>query len=140
MNAGDKFCVYTHSTGGHVFYVSSGRPRRPYQMGSHNLKWRDHVKKNGRPDITIHAWVDDRTEARQLEERLINELKPSCNSYRAFSAYDRLITPRVSLAMHAAMVAAANLEHGSINSVCTIALEQYLMALEPPLWANRRPS
>jgi hypothetical protein len=47
---------------------------------------------------------------------------------------DRVVTPRISTSLHAAIVAAADRFHMSINSVCTGAFEKYLSELEPPLW------
>jgi hypothetical protein len=66
---------------------------------------------------------------------------------------DRVLTPRISPALHSAIVATADRFHTSINSICTMAFEKYLTELVPPLWPpeggvkklppwmrNRRPS
>jgi hypothetical protein len=79
MRRDSRYCVYTHSYNGEVFYVGQGSPTRPFMLSARNHDWEDYVKVLPSYDITIVCWTDDHTEARQEALRLMTSLKPYCN-------------------------------------------------------------
>ena len=79
MRRDSRYCVYTHSYNGEVFYVGQGSPTRPFMLSARNHCWEDYVKVLPSYDITIVFWTDDHTEALQEALRLMTSLKPYCN-------------------------------------------------------------
>ena len=76
-----KYCVYTHSANGEVFYVGQGSLTRPFMLSARNHDWADYVQALPSYDITIVGWTNDHTEARQEARRLLTSLKPYCNRH-----------------------------------------------------------
>ena len=79
MRRDAKYCVYTHSSNGEVFYVGQGHPTRPFMLSARNHYWEDYVQALPSYEITIVFWTNDHTEARQEALRLMTSLKPYCN-------------------------------------------------------------
>ena len=79
MTGRKRFCVYTHSANGGIFYVGSGTSARPYDRWGRTPRWRDHVKAVGNYDVGVHLWTDNRTEASKVENELIVAHAPTCN-------------------------------------------------------------
>jgi hypothetical protein len=79
MNERKALCVYTHSTGGKVFYAGHGSRGRPSNLTDRTPRWHAHVEKHGEPKIVIRAWTNDREEAKRVEAELIEKYRPSCN-------------------------------------------------------------
>jgi hypothetical protein len=74
-----KFCVYSHSIDGEIFYVGMRNPHRPYDRGMRNPRWHTRVEKSGAYEVIIHVWTDDRRTAQRIEREMIETHKPSCN-------------------------------------------------------------
>jgi hypothetical protein len=76
-----KFCVYTHSIAGKVFYVGQGALTRPFSLGKglRNYMW-DEIAQTGQSiEVAIVEWHLTRREARNAETKLIRELRPKAN-------------------------------------------------------------
>jgi excisionase family DNA binding protein len=75
-----KYCVYTHSIDGVVFYVGKGSSHRPIQFYGRSSWWRDVVDAAGGVfDVEIIAWFDSEKEALRFEKKKIKTLKPKAN-------------------------------------------------------------
>lgn len=75
-----KYCTYTHSINGTVFYVGSGTFNRPYEKGrrgkDRNEKWFDIVEANNwQYDINIILESNSKNECLQKEIKLTALLK-----------------------------------------------------------------
>jgi len=76
----NRYCVYTHSVNGSVFYVGKGRSTRPFEARKRNKLWADMVEScSGVFDVDIISWHEDNESAIVAEAVLIREKNPSCN-------------------------------------------------------------
>lgn len=75
----NKFCVYTHSVNGVVFYVGKGRGYRALESSRRNYLWIEAVENAGSFDVDIVSWHDADADARLAETLLIRSLSPACN-------------------------------------------------------------
>lgn len=84
-----KYCVYSHSVDGEIFYIGCGTLLRPLILSGggssysgRNRFWEDVVTKHGYFDVTILHWFDSKREAIAREKELISEHKPVGNPQR----------------------------------------------------------
>jgi hypothetical protein len=81
-----KYCVYSHSVDGEIFYIGCGTLLRPLVLSGggssysgRNRFWEDVVTKYGYFDLKILDWFDSKQEAVAREKELISEYKPVGN-------------------------------------------------------------
>jgi hypothetical protein len=76
--SGKKFCIYTHSIEGVVFYVGKGSPSRPFSAVGRNARWKE-LTRNTDYDVEIISWFASEQDAYAAERLLIEMYRPSCN-------------------------------------------------------------
>lgn len=74
-----RFCVYTHSVEGKVFYVGAGVPSRPYTDIDRNPTWARIVQEHGYFDVDIVNWFASKASAFRFEKTEITRLRPEAN-------------------------------------------------------------
>jgi hypothetical protein len=74
-----KYCVYTHSWDGKVFYVGRRGKPRPDSFWARSPAWRKHVASCDNYEINICARTDDKNEAAKIEREMIIAHNPKCN-------------------------------------------------------------
>jgi hypothetical protein len=81
----NKYYVYWHKNPntGEVFYVGSGTNYRATAFSrrcrNRNVDWIEYVDSNGVPEVGYYAKELSREDALDLEELIIDELRPCCN-------------------------------------------------------------
>lgn len=77
----DKYCVYTHSINGDIFYVGQGLSDRPFDHRSRNNAWKAITAGVGAGaiDVEIVDWYETAAEALEVEKNLISTLRPVAN-------------------------------------------------------------
>jgi hypothetical protein len=75
----NRYCVYTHSVDGEVFYIGKGVASRPFCTDGRNSCWYAIVSKAKGFDVDILRWFDTNDEACRWERRMIEEYKPVAN-------------------------------------------------------------
>lgn len=76
----DKFCVYTHSVNGAIFYIGQGRGSRPLETTNRNRRWRAHMAAHGGCfDVQILGWYSTKHAASAAETEAIVSHRPLAN-------------------------------------------------------------
>lgn len=75
----DKYCVYTHSIDGDIFYVGQGLSDRPFDHRSRNNAWKAITAGAGAITVEIVDWYETVAEALEVEKNLISTLRPVAN-------------------------------------------------------------
>ena len=75
----DKYCVYTHSVDGDVFYVGKGTGVRPFTFTQRNEAWNSITGGAGRIEVNIIHWCDSEAEALAVERLTVRKLRPIAN-------------------------------------------------------------
>lgn len=92
----DKYCVYTHSIDGDVFYVGKGLSGRPFDAHSRNPEWLAIAAGAGSFDVEIVGWYDSGEAALEAEAQLIKKLKPIANGGRVRGVSTKSLVNRVN--------------------------------------------
>lgn len=74
-----KYCVYSHSIAGKVFYVGKGKSDRPFARVSRNKAWNKITEAAGSFDVEIIQWFDHNRDALVREAAEIKLSKPAAN-------------------------------------------------------------
>lgn len=75
----DKYCVYTHSVEGEIFYVGKGTGSRPFSHELRNDAWKAIASGVGKVEINIVDWYENEDAALEVEKVLIRKLRPIAN-------------------------------------------------------------
>lgn len=91
-----KFCVYTHSIDGNVFYVGLGSSGRAFSGGGRNQLWDRMVSDAGGTfSVEILAWFDSKRDAMSREKTEIQTRKPVTNM--TLNGYERSSETRLKI-------------------------------------------
>jgi hypothetical protein len=75
-----RYCVYSHSLDGAVFYVGLGAPSRPYIHTARSPRWNSHVNNRYEEiETLVLSWHQDREEAKEAERLAIATYQPVAN-------------------------------------------------------------
>jgi hypothetical protein len=74
-----RFCVYSHSSGGVIFYVGSGPLSRAFDVSSRNREWKTLVASSVSYEVSVHSWHATRKQAYLEELKVLQALRPFCN-------------------------------------------------------------